>query len=94
MTEMLTVDDVARLVGLTSYTVRAAIRDGELRAAKLRGRWRVQRDDLAAWIDAGQAAALPGAALTMTPATAPAPSRKTPPVGDPRAAVRARRRAA
>lgn len=49
--ELLSVDDVARITGLSMYTIRAAVRAGELSGCKLRGRIRVHPDDLAAWID-------------------------------------------
>lgn len=49
--ELLTVTDVARIVGLSEYTVRRAIHAGELRASKLRGRLRVRADDVATWVD-------------------------------------------
>lgn len=51
LADMLTVEDVARIVGLSPYTVRAAIRDGDLRASKMRGRYRVHPDAVAAWVD-------------------------------------------
>jgi excisionase family DNA binding protein len=47
---MLTVADVARLTRLSVYTIRAAVRAGELHASKLRGRIRITPDDLADWI--------------------------------------------
>jgi excisionase family DNA binding protein len=51
---LLTVEDVARITQLSVYTVRAAVRDCELVATKIRGRIRVDPIDLQAWIDAGR----------------------------------------
>jgi excisionase family DNA binding protein len=51
---LLTVDDVARITRLSKYTIRAAIREGELKASKLRGRFLIEPADLQAWIDAGR----------------------------------------
>lgn len=48
---LLTVNDVAEATGLSPNAVYRAIWDGELRAAKLRGRLRVKLADLDAWID-------------------------------------------
>lgn len=46
--------DVAEITGLSSYTIRAALREGELRGSKRRGRYLIHPDDLAAWIDEGR----------------------------------------
>jgi excisionase family DNA binding protein len=54
MDELLTVDDVSRITRLSKYTIRATIREGELKATKLRGRFLVEPADLEAWIDAGR----------------------------------------
>lgn len=48
---LLAVSEVAEATGLSPNAVYRAIWDGELRASKLRGRLRVQRADLDAWID-------------------------------------------
>src|SRR4051794_25913793 len=56
---MLTVEDVARLTRLSVYTIRAAVGAGELPATKLRGRIRVNPDDLQAWINACRIAPAP-----------------------------------
>lgn len=50
MKPLLSVHDVAELVGLSEYTVRQAVREGDLRAVKLRGRVKINEDDLADWI--------------------------------------------
>lgn len=78
MTEMLTVADVARLTSLSPYTVRAAIKDGDLVASKLRGRYLVHPDQLAAWID--DATVRPAGALSDrgdAPLTRPRPKPPT-----------------
>jgi excisionase family DNA binding protein len=92
--ELLTVADVARITGFSAYTIRAAIRDGELAASKLRGQWRVHPDHLADWIDSGRAAATPGLdeALAVVSPQSSAP-RRTTSGGSVRAAVRRRRAA-
>lgn len=54
MTELLSTEDVARIVGLVAYTIRKAIHEGDLRASKVRGQWRIHPDALAEWIDQGQ----------------------------------------
>jgi excisionase family DNA binding protein len=90
--ELLTPDDVARLTGLSAYTIRAAVRDGELAASKLRGRIRIHPDDLAAWVDESRVRPEGSAPRDMTRPT-PHP-RVTPPTGGYRAAARAQRRAA
>jgi excisionase family DNA binding protein len=48
---LLTVADVADIVGMTDHTIRQAIRDGELPAVKLRGRIRINPADVHAWLD-------------------------------------------
>lgn len=49
---LLSVADVADVLGLSEYTVRQAVRDGDLPAAKLRGRIRIDPDAVRAWINA------------------------------------------
>jgi excisionase family DNA binding protein len=39
------VDTVANMFGVSTYTVRGWIKDGKLTATKMQGRWRVQRSD-------------------------------------------------
>jgi len=51
-TRLLTIPQVAEQCQLSERTVNRAILDGELLAFKLRSRWRIRPDDLAAWIDA------------------------------------------
>lgn len=63
MTELLTVADVARITGLSEYTVREAIRDGDLKASKLRNRLRVRNEDLVAWVDDSQVQPVMGTLL-------------------------------
>jgi excisionase family DNA binding protein len=50
--ELLTVEEVARICGLSEWAIRRAIDDGELRASKLRSRWRVRPEDLEGWLEA------------------------------------------
>jgi len=49
---LLTIPEVAERCQLSERTVNRAILAGELRAFKLRSRWRIHPDDVAAWIDA------------------------------------------
>ena len=63
MTHLLDVDQVAEVVGLSPLTVRRALREGDLVGSKLRGRWRIDPANVAAWID--QTTHQPG----RTPAT-------------------------
>lgn len=94
MTELLSPDDAAQIVRLSAYTVRQAIREGELRASKLRGRLRIHPDDLAAWIDQGRLATIKPAARGTAAAPLPARSIAAPPAGSTRDAVRRLRRVA
>lgn len=90
--EMLSVADVARITGLSQYTIRDAVRDCELPATKLRGRIRIHPDDLATWVDENRIRPAVGDVLLGT-FTQPR-QRTGPPSGGARAAVRASRRAA
>lgn len=94
MNELLTTEDVARIVGLSADTVRLAIKDGDLKASWLRRRWRIRSDDLAAWIDEGQRrpALVESSGTTARPLT-PRP-RHTPPSGSARDAIKRMRPAA
>lgn len=90
MTELLSIADVARITGLSEYTIRAAVRDGELKASKLRNRIRIHPDELAAWVDAGRVQAatdLPREAVRVTPRP------RTPNPGSYRQAARQRKAA-
>ena len=54
MTELLTIDETAALLTLRARTVSAMLREGRLPgAAKVSGKWRVDRDKLLAWIAKG-----------------------------------------
>ena len=54
MTELLTIDETAALLKLSDRTVYAMLREGRLPgAAKVSGKWRVDRDKLLAWIAKG-----------------------------------------
>jgi len=48
--EFLSVREAAEIVGLSEKALRRAIRDGELPASKPRGRIRIRRADIEAWI--------------------------------------------
>ena len=49
---LITVEEAAVFVGgISGATVRREIRDGRLRAARVRGRLLIDRVDLAAWIE-------------------------------------------
>jgi excisionase family DNA binding protein len=52
VTDYLTPDDVADITGMSVYTIRAAVRAGELRATRPRRRILIHRDALADWLDA------------------------------------------
>lgn len=90
MNEPLTVREVSERVRLSEYTVREAIRDGELPAIKLRGRLFVDAADVAAWQDQHRVQATPpvdhGPRPQLTPRLRPSP-----PPGGARAAIRALR---
>ena len=66
MTELLTIDETAALLKLSDRTIYEMLRNGRLPgAAKVSGKWRVDRDKLLAWIakggelaDGGEIAAL------------------------------------
>jgi excisionase family DNA binding protein len=47
---VLTIKDVARLLKLTEKTVYAMAKKGELPAFKIRGQWRIRREDFENWI--------------------------------------------
>lgn len=77
---LLTVDDVAETTGLSTETVRRAIRAGELPAAKIRRRIRIRPVDVADWIERSRIEAVP----LSTPGGAPIPqprTRKAAPLG-------------
>lgn len=88
---LLTVRDVAALTGLSEYTVREAVRDGDLEGIKIRGRIRVREDALTVWLD--QNTIRPTGALTQDHPTPPRP--RTPaPTGGYRQRARELRRVA
>lgn len=45
MNELFTVDQVAKMLDMHPRTVRRYIREGQLRAAKVGGEWRIRRED-------------------------------------------------
>lgn len=51
--QLLTVEDVARICGLSEWAIRRAIDDGDLSASKLRSKWRIRPTDLEEWIESG-----------------------------------------
>ncbi|MFQ5473875.1 MAG: helix-turn-helix domain-containing protein [Dehalococcoidia bacterium] len=66
---LLSVQDVAVLSGLSEKAIRSAIHDGELRAALLRGRYRISPADLGMWFECN----LVERASPLTPASPPRP---------------------
>lgn len=54
LSPLLTVRDVAAIVGLSEDAVRDAISDGELKATRLRRRIKITEDAVADWIENGQ----------------------------------------
>jgi excisionase family DNA binding protein len=57
MNPLLSIAEVATFTGLSEYTVRAAVREGDLPAVKIRRRIRISDADLMAWINAHRVAA-------------------------------------
>lgn len=51
MEELLTLEEVARILKVSVQTVRRMIDENELKAIKIRGQWRVKREDLQDYID-------------------------------------------
>jgi excisionase family DNA binding protein len=49
--ELCTLSEVERRLGIGRATLRLMIRDGELPALRVRGRWHVRRADVDAWIE-------------------------------------------
>jgi len=85
MVELLSVDDVARITGLSAYTIRAAVRAGQLEACKLRGRIRVHPDALSTWIDENRVRPIDTAGARPVPIAKP---RRSLPPGGVREALR------
>lgn len=88
---LLTVKDVAALTGLSEYTIREAVRDGDLEGIKIRGRIRIREDALTVWLE--QNTIRPAGALTQSQPVAPRP-RPPAPTGGYRQRARQMRRAA
>lgn len=68
---LLTVTEVAQIVGLSEWAVRRAIHDGQLPAFKPRGRLRIDEADLELWLDGTRVQAVrarPVSAPVVTPA--------------------------
>jgi excisionase family DNA binding protein len=51
MEELLTIEEVARILKVSVQTVRRMIDESELKAIKIRGQWRIKREDLQDYID-------------------------------------------
>lgn len=51
MDRLLSPTEAGDLVGFSAYTIRDAIKSGELRGRKMRGRWKIEPADLEAWKD-------------------------------------------
>lgn len=90
---LMSVDDVAAFTGLSAYTIRQAVREGDLPGVKIRGRVRVDPDDLLAWVERSRIEPARAADGARPSAPAPAPRRRPPPGGY-RAAAKQRRSAA
>ena len=73
----LTVQEVAELTRCEHRTVRRAIREGELQASLIGGRWIVKDTAVEEWID--------GCANERRPALTPSPARRLPPKREPSA---------
>lgn len=71
--QLLTVAQVAEQTGLAEWTIRRAIRDGELTASKLRGRLRVDALDLEAWVQDSRVVPSPASSPELPRAMRPAP---------------------
>jgi len=57
--EILTLNEIARLLKVAGKTVYTMAQKGEIPAFKVRGQWRFKRDDLEAWIERRKAAIRP-----------------------------------
>ena len=54
MTELLTIDETAALLKLSDRTIYAMLREGRLPgAAKVSGKWRIDKRKLLAWVARG-----------------------------------------
>ncbi len=51
MAELLTVQDAARILRLSAYTVRQMAREKRLPALRVAGRWRFLEEDLRHWLE-------------------------------------------
>lgn len=49
--DVLTVEEVAKELRVSAQTVRKIIEDGELKAFRVRGQWRIKREDLDRYIE-------------------------------------------
>ena len=49
--EFLTVNEVARRLKVSTFTVRRWLNDGQLRGVQFGGRWRITEEELARFID-------------------------------------------
>lgn len=50
--KLLGIEEVAENVGLSKWAVYQAIEAGELRASKMRSKWRIRPEDVEAWFEA------------------------------------------
>jgi excisionase family DNA binding protein len=51
MEDLLTPEDVARILRMTEYTVREKLKNGEIQGFKLGGRWKVRPEALRKYIE-------------------------------------------
>jgi excisionase family DNA binding protein len=77
VTQLLSAHDVAELSGLSYHAVLRAIRSGELKASKRRGRILIRPEWFDEWIDAGMIE--PSGRPALTVADDPAPRRRESP---------------
>jgi len=49
--ELLTVEDVARILRISEYTAREMCKNGEIKSRKIGRNWRVKQEDLREYID-------------------------------------------
>lgn len=74
---LMSIMDIAAFTGLSDHTIRRAIKDCELPATLLRGRYRVAERDLVAWVDAGRVTPTPPGGGALPFVAPPPPPRRS-----------------